>query len=526
MIKKLIYIFLFLPLASFGQWNFFWNHPYEGWNVCNGVYNTRIKPEAIDFENDDIEFSPDGVYMFIQGGWNKKSYIDRYTLSPRWDISSSTDGLSQNIDYQSWDNDITGIFFKPDGSKLFIVGNQNDSIIQFGLSPAWSLSSPTRESGLYVGDKEMVPRDIYINADGDRMYLVGTINAYVFQYNLSTSWNVSTSVYNQSYNVNNQEALPYGIAFNTAGSQMYISGGSDSIYQYKLSTAWDISTASYDCALYCGNQYEPTGIAFKQFGEKLYTTGEDSVFQYHLWPIETKEIDLKENLISVWELDETSGTTAYDSYGSYDFTHSNVTINQTGKSGKAADYNGTNSQTYKPTSDNIVPTDNFTIAAWVKREGNSGSTSNMGAVMGKYYGGSGRQYILAIYDSDHGTYPNQGRLLYYDTNNSQINVRVNVGSDIWTDNWVHIIGIKEGDELSIYVNNGKWSNSATGGNGTMSSDTIYCKDQIGSVTHSASTPDFVFNGLIDQVGLWSECLNSDKRSALYNSGNGKAYSEW
>src|SRR6056297_3914362 len=51
---------------------------------------------------------------------------------------------------------------------------------------------------------------------------------------------------------------------------------------------------------------------------------------------------LKNNLISVWEFDETSGTTAFDSNGSNDGTINGATINQTGKIDKAFDFDGSN----------------------------------------------------------------------------------------------------------------------------------------------------------------------------------------
>jgi hypothetical protein len=54
---------------------------------------------------------------------------------------------------------------------------------------------------------------------------------------------------NASTSVGGQDSGPENITFNNDGTKMYMVGGTnDAIYQYTLSTAWDITTASYDNA--------------------------------------------------------------------------------------------------------------------------------------------------------------------------------------------------------------------------------------------------------------------------------------
>lgn len=89
MIKKLIYILLFLPLFVSGQFNLFWNHPYEGWNLDDADYNFCYQPDGIDAGNFDIDFSSDGKYMFIIEGYTYDDYVRRWILSPPWDITTS-----------------------------------------------------------------------------------------------------------------------------------------------------------------------------------------------------------------------------------------------------------------------------------------------------------------------------------------------------------------------------------------------------------------------------------------------------
>jgi DNA-binding beta-propeller fold protein YncE len=66
------------------------------------------------------------------------------------------------------------------------------------------------------------------------MYLVANINDNVHQYTLSTGFDLSTASYDSvSFNVNSQENNPYGLAFSTDGTKMYVVGNqNDTIYQY------------------------------------------------------------------------------------------------------------------------------------------------------------------------------------------------------------------------------------------------------------------------------------------------------
>ena len=56
------------------------------------------------------------------------------------------------------------------------------------------------------------------------------------------------------------------------------------VYQYSLSTAWDISTASYDSISFSvsSESTQPVSVRFKSDGSKMYVldVSNNSVFQY------------------------------------------------------------------------------------------------------------------------------------------------------------------------------------------------------------------------------------------------------
>ena len=63
----------------------------------------------------------------------------------------------------------------------------------------------------------------------------------------TSTWNVSTAVYaSLSISISGQNTFPIGVAFSSDGTKMYIMDYSNkAVYQYTLSTAWNVSTAVY-----------------------------------------------------------------------------------------------------------------------------------------------------------------------------------------------------------------------------------------------------------------------------------------
>ena len=157
-------------------------------------------------------------------------------------------------------------------------------------STAWDLSTASYDSKYKsVSSEETSPRSVAFKPDGSKMYIVGTSSDTVYQYSLSTAWDVSTASYDSKYkSVSSEEISPRSVAFKSDGSKMYIVGtSSDTVYQYSLST--DVSTASYDSKYKSVSSEEtaPSSVAFKSDGSKMYIVGysSDTVYQYTL-PVE------------------------------------------------------------------------------------------------------------------------------------------------------------------------------------------------------------------------------------------------
>ena len=162
------------------------------------------------------------------------------------------------------------------------------------FATAWDVSTASYDSKYKdVSSEDNIPYGVAFKPDGSKMYIMGYTNKTVYQYSLSTAWDVSTATYDSKYkSVSSEDSIPHGVAFKSDGSKMYIMGyGNDTVYQYSLSTVWDVSTATYDSKYKSVSSEEsyPIDVAFKPDGSKMYIVGtsSDTVYQYSL-PVEVE----------------------------------------------------------------------------------------------------------------------------------------------------------------------------------------------------------------------------------------------
>ena len=87
-----------------------------------------------------------------------------------------------------------------------------------------------------IASQDGVPRDITWNNDGSKLYEIGAGSDKIYEYDVSTPYDIDTAVFSQS--VSTQDSSPTGMAWNNDGSKMYEVGyGSDKIYEYDVTPA-------------------------------------------------------------------------------------------------------------------------------------------------------------------------------------------------------------------------------------------------------------------------------------------------
>ena len=229
-----------------------------------------------------IVLKTDGLKMYLMDRDNISIY--QFSLSTAFDVSTASyDSVS--FSFSGQENSPHAITASADGSKFYVLGETNDTIYQYDLSTSWDLSTAAYASKSFsVGSQELIPTALQFKPDGTKVYVIGRSSDAVYQYNLSTAWDISTASYSSnSLSVSAQEVTPSLLQISSDGLKLYAGGyTTDAVYQYNLSTAWDLSTATYSNLSFSlssqGNA--PVNIWFADSGKKMYSLNDGTVYQY------------------------------------------------------------------------------------------------------------------------------------------------------------------------------------------------------------------------------------------------------
>ena len=256
------------------------NTGITGWNYSGKSFSIAGEETAAG----GLFFSPDGLNMYVNGTTGDD--VNQYTLSTAFDVSTAT--FVRLFSTAAQDTSPNDIFFKPDGLSMYIMGATNDTVFQYTLTSAFDISTASYASKSFsVTTQESVPIGLWFKPDGTVMYIIGTTNDTVFQYNLGTAWDVSTASYASiSFSVASQDGSPTQVNLSADGLTMWILGAAgDDISQYALGTAFNVSTAVFENSFYVGFQEtSPNGLFIDSTAaNRVYMVGQlsDTVFQYN-----------------------------------------------------------------------------------------------------------------------------------------------------------------------------------------------------------------------------------------------------
>lgn len=189
--------------------------------IATGASNGNDAPTGIFFK-------PDGTYMWIT---DADDYVYYWSLSTAWDISSASYVGSKS--FTAPHNTMRGPFWKPDGTKFFAIDPYYDRVYSYTPSTAWDItsinvSSYTTSALLDVSPiSEGAAQGQFWSNDGTKFYYVGATLDQVSMWNVS-AWDVTgiTGAPDSTLSISSFETAPYTICFSENGKHMYI-GGAD-----------------------------------------------------------------------------------------------------------------------------------------------------------------------------------------------------------------------------------------------------------------------------------------------------------
>ena len=244
-------------------------------DVSTASYSSKfLVVEGQDNAQIGIAFSPDGTKMFMMG--TQHDAVRQYALSTPFDVSTGSYS-SKFLVVKDQDNDPIGIAFSPDGTKMFMLGTEHDAVRQYALSTAFDISTASYSSKfLVVRDQDNLPANIAFSPDGTKMFMLGDEFGAVRQYALSTAFDITTASYSdKSTRVRNQDNVPEDIAFSPDGTKMFMMDSlRDRVSEYNIGPSYSINATSDSAALlFSSATYnKDSGVITMTFSEELVAT--------------------------------------------------------------------------------------------------------------------------------------------------------------------------------------------------------------------------------------------------------------
>lgn len=197
------------------------------WDISTASYSQAFSDNNIE----GLFFKPDGLKMYLVDNGAEK--IIEYTLSTAWDISTAV--FARDFGVTAQGTGPSDVFFRSDGAKMYVVDRGEDHISEYTLSTVWNISTAVFVQSYSVTPQNAQPRGVFFRPDGARMYVTDNENDVILQYTLSTVWDISTASFTKTFDISLQDTVLRGLFFTSDGTNMYVVGGfGDSVYQYNL----------------------------------------------------------------------------------------------------------------------------------------------------------------------------------------------------------------------------------------------------------------------------------------------------
>ena len=243
-------------------------------------YNSYIGVGSQDIDVTDVYFKPDGTKMYVTG--NNTDRVYEYTLTTPWEVNTASNVAIANLAPQ--DSSVQGLYFREDGYRMYTVGITTDAVYEYRLATPWSVNTAANISVKSIVSEEASARAVEFDNHGTKMYILGTLGDTVYEYDLTIPWKVSSASYSsRSLYVGGEENIPTGMRFREDGRELYITGQQyNKIWSYVLTTPWDVSTASLHNSADV-NTTQPTGLYIRADGTRLFVADpiSDWVQQYN-----------------------------------------------------------------------------------------------------------------------------------------------------------------------------------------------------------------------------------------------------
>lgn len=236
-----------------------------------------------------IYVSSDGTHMYVIG--QAGDGVDQFSLSTPYDVTTASFvRFKSTYIAPHWEGVNEDIFFKDDGTRMYILGDFYDRVYQYQLSTAWNISTATYTGALELGSSTNIlsPTAITFSANGQYLYVFSAYLRYVHRFALNTPWWAISGITKTSSSFPSSQITTVGssggMAINSDGTRLIITdSNTDKIHEYALNTPYSITSAYHigSLSISADNTF-PTGCNWSSDGKYLYVVGStpDYVHRY------------------------------------------------------------------------------------------------------------------------------------------------------------------------------------------------------------------------------------------------------
>lgn len=241
----------------------------------------------------DLYIKPDGSTVYLLDKGTKIVY--EYPIYPEWDITQmnyfSGSGFTF-LNVSSQEQLPSSVEFNPDGTGMYITGDQKDSIYYYRIFIPWDKTSAVSQGNvLNLQDSTLYPSDFYISPDGYNLLTVHAGNQKLLKFTATTAWDFTT-VPRSVFPIPSQISATYAstlaksstrISFNSDGTKVILAT-SGVLVSCTLSSAWDLSNLSSptrgDGIVLMGHSMSSMSVDYSY--TKMYIGGLYKIYEYPL----------------------------------------------------------------------------------------------------------------------------------------------------------------------------------------------------------------------------------------------------
>lgn len=252
------------------------------WDLSRAAYDNKKFQQSVS-----PTFPAYGLYFALAGPWSGEKWwttdrgidtVRQYRFSD-WDIETTVFDRLFSVTDQT--HDPMGVNLSYDGSKMYLIDGILGKVFQYALSTPWDVDTASYNNKYFQLTHGTHANVLRFNLNESKMYVFENAEGIIYQYTLTTPGDVETAEYS-GYSLDLSEVDTYitAMCFSLDGYKLFVgqleeSGWVMSIRQYSLSTAWRISTATLDMIFDVSAQTEHAvrGLAFSSDGDKMYVLG-------------------------------------------------------------------------------------------------------------------------------------------------------------------------------------------------------------------------------------------------------------